>query len=115
MEEERDIPPLARLHFTEKEEEMLVESFAHKEFKLSDMRKIWPSVVYAMNDWATPAQHEKIASSMPKFFGQLAAKYWIPDYDNCIRPKRDAPFLDSEPVFQRVGCFGISFCFPCIL
>ena len=115
MEEERDIPPLARQHFTEEEETKLVENFAQKEFKLSEVRNVWPAMMEAIDAWGTPEQRAKMESNVPGPIIHLAAKYWTPDYENCMKPKRDAPFLDSEPLLQRVGCFGISFCFPCIL
>lgn len=115
MEEERDVPPLARVHFTEEEETKLVASFAQKEFSLAALRNIWPAMIEAIDSWGTPEQRKKIESSMPGFIAKLAAKYWMPDYENCIRPKRDAPFLETEPLLKRVGCLGIPFCFPCIL
>jgi hypothetical protein len=41
-------------------------------------------------------------------------KYYVPDFETSIKPKRDAPFLVEEPILSRKKCFGLSFCIPCI-
>lgn len=115
MEEERDIPPLAREHFTEQDEAKIVEKIGKEEANLKVLRNLFPAIMEAMASWGTPAQREKFESNFPGPLRHLAKKYWYPDYETFVKPKRDAPFLEAEPLLQRVGCFGISFCFPCII
>lgn len=114
MEEERDIPSLARQHFTEEEEAKIVEQIG-KNSGLAGFRNVFPAIMESMDTWGTPAQRQKIEASMPGPMLKLAEKYFYPDYETFVKPKRDAPLMDSEPLLTRVGCCGFSFCFPCIL
>ena len=115
MEEERDIPPLARKHFTEDEERKLVEKIGRQEANLKLLRKVFPAVMESFNTWGTRELRDDFEKKFPGLLRHLATKYWYPDYETSVRPKRDAPFLDTEPLLTRVGCCGFSFCFPCIL
>ncbi len=115
MEEERDIPPLARQHFIEEEEEKIVEKIGKQEANLKVLRSMFPAILEAMDVWGTPAQRSKFESKFPGPLLHVAKKYWFPDYESFVRPKRDAPLLETEPLLKRVGCFGIPFCFPCII
>jgi hypothetical protein len=114
MEEERDIPPILRAHFTEEEEKKVTEKII-KKVGLKPMRAVFPSVLYALKQWAKPAFVDKFLQEIPAPAMHLINKYYIPDFETNIRPKRDAPLLSSEPKLSRKGCFGLSFCFPCIL
>jgi hypothetical protein len=114
MEEERDIPDLARTHFTEAEETAIVEKILQS-YSLGDTRNAIPFLVTDMRVWATPEYVEGFIGSMPGPLQSLLKNYWIPDFETSIKPKRDAPFLDTEPKLTKKGCCGISFCFPCIL
>jgi hypothetical protein len=115
MEEERDIPPLARKHFTEEEERKLVEKIGRQEANFKLMRNVFPAIMESFKAWGTHELLEDFEKKFPGLLRHLSTKYWCPDYETCVRPKRDAPFLDAEPLFTRVGCFGFSFCFPCII
>lgn len=115
MEEERDIPPLARLHFTEEEEGKLVEKIGRQEASLKVLRNMFPAIMESMKEWGTPALRDDFEKKFPGLLRHLSNKYWNPDYETWVRPKRDAPLLQTEPFLTRVGCFGFSFCFPCIL
>lgn len=112
MEEERDIPPIARANFTEEEEEKLIEKLS-KQASPKLMRNIFPAFMEALEHWS-PAQREKIDSKMPGPIKYLAKHYFNTDYETFVRPRRDAPLLESEPVLSRKGCCGIC-CFPCII
>ena len=114
MEEERDIPPIAREHFTEEEEAKVVEKIG-KEGSIKLMRNIFPAIMESIQTWGTPAQKAKIDALMPGPIKYLAAKYFNPDYETFVRPKRDAPLLEFEPVLSKKPCCGIPFCFPCIV
>ena len=113
-EEERDIPPLLRANFTEQEEKRVVQRILQNA-GLAEMRNIFPAVKESMESWATPEYIEMFSGEIPAPLRYVASNYYEPDYETFIRPKRDAPFLDSEPRLSQKGCFGISFCFRCVL
>jgi hemerythrin-like domain-containing protein len=114
MEEERDIPPLARENFTEADEKKVTEKILRKA-GLGEMRCMFPSILSAVNEWGTPAYAEKLKQQVPPPLLYVANNYYVPDHETYIKPKRDAPLLETKPHLSRKGCFGISFCFPCIM
>jgi hypothetical protein len=114
MEEERDIPPLARVNFTEEEEKVVTDRIMQT-MGLPVLRDVFPSVLIAMNSWATPAYVDNLMKEIPGPMRHLVKNYFIPDFETSIKPKRDAPLLETKPILRRKGCCGISFCFPCIL
>jgi hypothetical protein len=114
MEEERDIPPLARGHFTEADEKKVTEKILRKA-GLGEMRCMRPSIMSGVNVWGTPAYTEKIPQQIPPPLLYVANNYFVPDHQTCIKPKRDAPLLETKPHSSRKACFGISLCFPCII
>lgn len=105
---------MLRAHFTSDEEDKIVQNIA-KKGGLAETRNVFPAILESMNEWTTPKYMEKFQSKIPGPILSLTKKYYLPDYKACIKPKRDAPLADTEPIFQRVGCFGLSFCFPCII
>ena len=114
MEEERDIPPLSKVHFTEAEDKAFTDNLMKKEMDMKALRNIFPAMFGAMSEWQTPEAVAEFKKNIPGPLMHLNDKYWTPDYENFIKPKRDAPFLEKEPKLSQTGCFGIPFCFRCI-
>jgi len=114
MEEERDIPPLIRAHFTEPEYHAMVQDVA-KKVSLTEVRFTVAAVVDSVRDWMTPDALQEFMNDIPSAFVHLIDKYYLPDYYHYVRPMRDAPTLATKPKLKRVGCCGIPFCFPCII
>ena len=121
-EEERDISPLLRAHFTRKEEDETVQVIL-KRSGVKGMRIMLPSILLAMQQWASLDFYEEFWAGIPGPVRHLASNYFIPDYENCIAAKRDAPFWEptagnrhlQRPPLKRAKCCRISFCFPCII
>jgi hypothetical protein len=113
MEEERDIPPMLRAHFTEEEEKKVTQKIMQKA-GIGELRAVFPSVLISLQLWGKPEYVDKILKEIPAPMMHLINKYHIPDFETNIRPKRDAPLLSCEPKLSRKGCLGLSFCFPCI-
>ncbi len=121
-EEERDISPLLRAHFTQKENDEIVLDIL-KRGGVQSMRNLLPSVLVAMQQWGSLDFYEEFWGSIPGPVRHLATNYFIPDYENCIAAKRDAPFWEAtaknrhqqRPPLKRTKCCKISFCFPCII
>eukprot|EP00339_Tiarina_fusa_P002570 CAMPEP_0117002788 /NCGR_PEP_ID=MMETSP0472-20121206/4331_1 /TAXON_ID=693140 ORGANISM="Tiarina fusus, Strain LIS" /NCGR_SAMPLE_ID=MMETSP0472 /ASSEMBLY_ACC=CAM_ASM_000603 /LENGTH=297 /DNA_ID=CAMNT_0004703233 /DNA_START=73 /DNA_END=967 /DNA_ORIENTATION=+ len=101
-EEERDIPDLARKHFTEAEETAIVEKILQS-YSLGDTRNTIPFLVADMRVWASPEYVEGFIGNMPGPLQGLLKDYWIPDFETSIKPKRDAPFLGTEPSLTKKG------------
>lgn len=115
QEEEENIPALLRAHFTEKENQAVVQKIIAKA-GLSGCRFEVPAILYAMEDWATPAFRQGFIESIPAPIRHLVFKYYIPDYQNSVVPMRDAPLLKGgKPPLKKVGCFGLPFCFACVV
>lgn len=112
-EEERDIPPLAKQHFTASEEMKIINKIVRRS-PPSDVRKFFPPLLFAVSEWATPEYYDEFRKEIPGPVLHVMEKYYVPDFDTNIKPKRDAPFLMEEPILSRRKCFGLSFCFPCI-
>ncbi|KAI2504697.1 Hemerythrin HHE cation binding domain [Fragilaria crotonensis] len=121
-EEERDITPLLRAHFTQKENDEIVQEIL-KRGGVQSMRNLLPSILVAMQQWGSLDFFEEFWGSIPGPVRHLATNYFIPDYENCIAAKRDAPFWEAtaknrhqqRPPLKRTKCCKISFCFPCII
>lgn len=114
MEEERDVPPLAKKYFTEEDEKREVMDKMMKNISLKQLRILFPPALDTMEVWASPEYMKEFMKKLPGPFVSLAENYWRPDFETSIKPKRDAPFLDTKPTLTRKGCCGISFCFKCI-
>jgi hypothetical protein len=114
MEEERDIPPLAKANFTEEEEKVITEKIMQS-VALPALRDVFPPILIAMNSWSTPAYVDNLMNDIPGPIRYLINNYYVPDFETSVKPKRDAPLLETKPSLRRKGCCGISFCFPCIL
>jgi hemerythrin superfamily protein len=113
-EEEETIPQALRDNFTEEENDKTVEKILQGGgFAL--MKKFLPAVILSTQDWATPEFYEDFIGSIPLPIKHLAIKYFIPNFENVAMTMRDAPTMEHEPKLRKVGCCGISFCFPCIL
>ena len=108
-----DIPPLLRANFTKEEEEKIIEKISQRG-GLVGLRIVFPSISLAMQEWTKPAFYDDFMSTIPPPVRYLLLNYFAPDYENCILPKRDAPFLSEKPNLKRVGCCKIC-CFPCII
>ena len=121
-DEERDIPSLLRANFTQKEEEETVQNII-KRNGMEGMRIMVPSILFAMQQWASPAFYEEFWLKIPGPMRRFVANYCIPDYENCVAAKRDAPFWQptgnnrhsKRPPLKRTKCCRIPFCFPCIV
>lgn len=113
-EEEETIPALLRDNFTQEEEGKIVEKIlAGGGLKMT--KKFLPAILLAMQEWAKPEFYEVFLGSMPPPVRHLAFKYYLPDFENVVMAMRDAPTLAKKPSLKKTGCFGIPFCFPCIL
>ncbi|KAL9181720.1 hypothetical protein ACHAXT_012063 [Thalassiosira profunda] len=113
-EEEETFPKILREHFTQEEEGAIVEKILQGG-GLAMARTFLPAVIAAMQEWASKEFYDEFVASMPPPIRHLAFTYYVPDYENVVVPMRDAPTLAKKPALKRVGCFGIPFCFPCIL
>jgi hemerythrin-like domain-containing protein len=113
MEEERDIPPLAKKFFTESEEKKILNKIMRRS-RPSDIRKFLPSLLFSVSEWSTPEYYMEFRKEIPGPVLHVMEKYYVPDFETSIKPKRDAPFLVEEPILSRKKCFGLSFCIPCI-
>lgn len=113
-EEEETIPSLLRDNFTQEEEGAIVEKIIQAG-GLPMTKKFLPAVLVAMQEWATPEFYDNFKKSIPPPILHLVSKYYIPDFENVTVAMRDAPTMEKKPVLKKVGCCGISFCFPCIL
>lgn len=113
-EEEQTIPAILRENFTQEEEGKIVEKILQAG-GLTMAKVFLPAVVLAIQEWATKDFYEQFLASMPPPIKHLLFKYYLPDHQTFVIPMRDAPTLDEKPKLSKVGCCGISFCFPCIL
>ena len=113
MEEERDIPPEARKHFTKKDEDEIMKVLI-RHAKYSELRDVFPIVLEATKEWGKPEYVEDFRNVVPSPLIYMANTYYVPDYESYLKPKRDAPLFDTKPHLSRKGCCGINFCFPCI-
>jgi len=113
-EEEETFPPLLRANFTQEEDAAIVQEILKKE-GLHGTRIFVPSILAAMDNWATPKFKEDFLASFPPPILHRTTKYYVPDYETFVQPKRDAPTLSSKPDVGRVPCFQLPFCFPCIV
>lgn len=113
-EEEETIPGLLRDNFTQEEEGAIVEQILQAG-GLEMAKKFLPAVLSAMQEWATSGFYDEFCASMPPPIKHLVFKYFVPDFENVVVSMRDAPTLKTKPKLKKVGCCGISFCFPCIL
>ncbi|KAL3771211.1 hypothetical protein ACHAWU_010298 [Discostella pseudostelligera] len=114
QEEEESIPALMRSHFTEEEENKTVDKIL-KAGGLALTKTFLPAILLSMQLWMTPESYDEFCKSLPMPIKHLTFKYYLPDFENVVIPMRDAPTLTKEPKLKKVGCFGIAFCFPCIL
>eukprot|EP00563_Minutocellus_polymorphus_P018128 CAMPEP_0197726070 /NCGR_PEP_ID=MMETSP1434-20131217/13382_1 /TAXON_ID=265543 /ORGANISM="Minutocellus polymorphus, Strain CCMP3303" /LENGTH=300 /DNA_ID=CAMNT_0043311883 /DNA_START=31 /DNA_END=933 /DNA_ORIENTATION=+ len=113
-EEEQTIPAILRENFTQEEEGVIIEKILQAG-GLSMTKVFLPAVVLAMQEWASKGFYDQFLESMPPPIKHLLFKYYLPDHMTFVIPMRDAPTLDEKPKLTKVGCCGISFCFPCIL
>ena len=115
MEEERDVPPLAKKYFTEQDEKREVMDKMMKTVSLKQLRFMFPPALDTMEIWASNEYVLEFRKKLPGPLVSLADNYWRPDFDTSIKPKRDAPFLEgTKPTLTLKGCCGISICFKCI-
>ena len=68
-----------------------------------------PSVMIAMQQWASKEFVDEFFGSIPAPLRMLYTNYYLPDYETCVRPMRDAPLLDSKPSLSKEKCREISF------
>lgn len=113
-EEEQTFPTILRENFTQEEEGATTEKILQAG-GLTLAKVFLPAVVLAMQEWATKEFYDQFIATIPPPIKHLLFKYYLPDHKSCVIPKRDAPTLDEKPQLTKVGCCGISFCFPCIL
>ncbi|KAL3768366.1 hypothetical protein ACHAW5_005204 [Stephanodiscus triporus] len=113
QEEEATVPALVRDNFTQEEEDACVKKILKKE-GTSGLRMFLPSVIVAMEEWATREYIDQFLGSIPAPLRMLYTDYYLPDYETCLRPMRDAPLLESKPSLSKTKCCKISFCIPCI-
>lgn len=114
-EEEEMVPAMLREHFTQKEEEEIIQKILAKE-GLAGCRFFVPSILKAMEDWAKPEFRESFFNDIPNPIHHLVVKYYIPDYNNVVVPMRDAPLLKGgKPKLSKVGCCGLPCCFACVV
>lgn len=113
-EEEETVPDLVRNNYTQAEEGVIVEKIIQAG-GLAMTKKFLPAILMALQEWATKGFYDQFVQSIPPPIRHLLFKYYIPDYENYTIPMRDAPTMEKEPKLSRIGCCGISFCFPCIL
>jgi len=113
-EEETNVPALLRDKFTEEEHDACVEKILKKE-GTTGLRIFFPSIMIAMQEWASQEFVDEFFGSIPAPLRMLYTNYYLPDYETCVCPMRDAPLLDSKPSLSKTKCCKISFCFPCIL
>ena len=112
-EEEEEIPPLAKKVFTEAEEKKVQHKII-KRSKLSATRTCYPSRMISVSEWSTPEYFGDFRKEIPGPVLHVMEKYYRPDFDTNIKPKRDAPFLQEEPILSRRKCFGLSLGPSCI-
>mmetsp|Transcript_27729 Transcript_27729/g.59228 ORF Transcript_27729/g.59228 Transcript_27729/m.59228 type:complete len:159 (-) Transcript_27729:246-722(-) len=113
-EEEETLPEILRNNFTQKEEIEIVEKILQAG-GLALAKKFLPAILLAISEWATSEYYEDFCASIPPPIKHLAFKYYLPDFENVAMAMRDAPTFDKKPKLKKVGCCGISVCFPCIL
>lgn len=113
-QEETNIPPLLRANFSKEEEDVIVQKIGARG-GLAGLRLILPYVAVAMQEWATPEFYNDFIASLPAPLRHLLFTYHIPDMENCVIPKRDAPFLEKKPTLDRVKCCKLPFCCSCII
>jgi len=114
QEEETDIPPLLRANFTKEEEDPIIQKIGQSG-GLGGIRLIFPCIVLAMKEWASPLFFDDFMATIPAPIRHLMDTYIVPDELNCVVPKRDAPFLSEKPALNRVKCCRVPFCCPCII
>ncbi|CAJ1945200.1 unnamed protein product [Cylindrotheca closterium] len=112
-EEERDIPPLAKKVFTEAEEKKILNKIIRRS-KPTTTRKFSPSILISVSEWSTPEYYLEFRKEIPGPVLHVMEKYYRPDFETSIKPKRDAPFLQEEPILSRRKCFGLPFGPSCI-
>ena len=113
QEEETNIPTLLRANFTQEEDDACVQTILKKE-GTSGLRMFLPSIHMAMQAWASHEFINQFFGSIPPPLHMLYRNYYLPDYETCLRPMRDAPLLESKPSLSKTKCCKIPFCIPCI-
>jgi len=112
-EEERDIPPLAKKVFTEADDKKIRNKIVRRSTP-SDTRKFFPSILISISEWGTPEYLSQFRKEIPGPVLHVMEKYYRPDFETNIKPKRDAPFFLEEPILSKRKCFGLPFGPSCI-
>jgi len=99
-EEEANIPALLRENFTEEEHDACVQKISMKD-GLSGMRIFLPSIIIAMQGWASQDFIDQLLGSIPMQLRMLYSDDYLPAYETCVRPMRDAPLVDSMPSLSK--------------
>ena len=113
QEEEANIPAILRANFTQEEEDACIQKILKKE-GTSGLRLFLPPVIMAMQEWASQEFVDQFLCSIPPPLRMLYTNYYLPDYETCICPMRDAPLLEAKPSLSQTKCCKIPFCIPCI-
>lgn len=114
QEEEEGIPELLRANFTH-EEEMVTIGKIIKADGLPGARHVLPPILKAMDSWAKPSFKDSFLSTVPPPVKKLLFDYYIPDYNDYVCPKRDAPTLNEKPNVPKVKCCKLPFCCNCVV
>lgn len=113
-EEEEGIPELLRANFTHEEEQVVVGKIIKAE-GLGGTRRFLPTLLEVMDKWAKPSFKEIFLASIPPPIQKLLYDYYIPDYNDYVCPKRDAPTLSEKPKIVKVKCCKLPFCCNCVV
>ena len=113
QEGETNIPALLHANFTQEEHDVCMHMTLKKE-RILGLCMFLPSIHMAMQAWASQEFINQFFGSIPPPLHMLYRNYYLPDYETCLRPMRDAPLLESKPSLSKTKCCKIPFCIPCI-
>lgn len=102
------------IHYTKADKDAFISKLMGQT-PLLEVRDVFPAAWEGMKEWGTDAYRDQFMKYYPAPLRYLMVHYFIPDYHTSIKPKRDAPFLDTKPVLTRKRCCGIFFCCRCII
>lgn len=107
-EEETITPPILREHFTEEDNNRVVQQII-KRGGLNEARHFLPSIVLAVREWGGAGLQAGFQGELPGPISHLLTNYYLPDYQNAGVKLRDSPQYDQEPEIRYTPCCG----WPC--
>jgi len=104
-EEERIIPPIFHAHFTEEDDNRLVQTIL-KSLDYNTRKLMFPWILETLPKWATPEYVQKFRAAVPGPVRWLNDKFWTADYNTNIKEKLLSLQLDREPEPpKKKSCF----------